>query len=193
MTPTMSRSSTRRSQRSVPGRQHLPFFHRTPDLRALVLAQDVVFVGGGNTKSMLAVWRDWGLPEILKEASASGIVLGGRQRRRHLLVRAGCYRFLGRSTAAARLHGMAARELLPALRRRSRAQAGVSLVDAGRADSSPGYAIEDGVAAHFRNGRLACIVSKKAGSTAYYVSVDAGRITEEALRQSRSLISRACT
>jgi peptidase E len=55
----------------------LPFFKRTPDLRALILAQDVVYVGGGNTKSMLAVWRDWGFVEILHEAWQSGIVLCG--------------------------------------------------------------------------------------------------------------------
>ena len=42
-----------------------------------MLDQDVVFVGGGNTKSMLAVWRDWRLPEVLKEAAAAGVVLAG--------------------------------------------------------------------------------------------------------------------
>src|ERR671912_3040759 len=57
--------------------QHLPFFHRTPDLRTLLLGQDAIFVGGGNTKSMLAVWRDWGLPEVLREASAAGVVMAG--------------------------------------------------------------------------------------------------------------------
>ena len=56
----------------------LPFFHRTPDLRAVILAQDAIFVGGGNTKSMLAVWREWGVPALLKEASGRGIVLGGQ-------------------------------------------------------------------------------------------------------------------
>ena len=41
---------------------HLPLFARTPrDLESLVLEQDAIFVGGGNTRSMLAVWRDWGL------------------------------------------------------------------------------------------------------------------------------------
>src|SRR5206468_7643722 len=34
-------------------------FARTPDLRAILLNQDVIYVGGGNTKSMLAVWREW--------------------------------------------------------------------------------------------------------------------------------------
>lgn len=45
----------------------------------------------------------------------------------------------------------------------------------------PGYAIEDAVAAHFRNGRLERVVSKKAGSKAYHVSVDGGAIQERAL------------
>lgn len=43
---------------------HLSFFRRTPDLRSYLLAQHVVYVGGGNTKSMLAVWREWGLPAL---------------------------------------------------------------------------------------------------------------------------------
>lgn len=55
---------------------HLPFFERTPDLRKLLVAQDLVYVGG-NTKSMLAVWRDWQLPKILREAWNRGTVLSG--------------------------------------------------------------------------------------------------------------------
>ena len=56
---------------------HLPFFSRTPDLRATLLDQDVIYVGGGNTKSMLAVWQGWGVMEILREAWERGIVLAG--------------------------------------------------------------------------------------------------------------------
>ena len=55
----------------------LTFFKRTPDLRSFLLNQDVIFVGGGNTKSLLAVWRDWGVVGILREAWESGIVLTG--------------------------------------------------------------------------------------------------------------------
>src|SRR5262245_26717822 len=41
---------------------HLLLFRRTPaDLRASLLSQDVIYIGGGNTRSMLAVWREWGL------------------------------------------------------------------------------------------------------------------------------------
>jgi dipeptidase E len=47
------------------------------DLRSFVLDQDVIFVGGGNTASMLAVWRAHGLDSILAEAWRAGIVLSG--------------------------------------------------------------------------------------------------------------------
>ena len=44
---------------------HLDFFKRTAILEDIIFSQDIVFVGGGNTKSMLAVWKDWGLVKIL--------------------------------------------------------------------------------------------------------------------------------
>jgi len=56
---------------------HISFFKRTIDLEKHILKQDAVFVGGGNTKSMLAVWREWGLDTILKEAYEKGIVMSG--------------------------------------------------------------------------------------------------------------------
>ena len=47
---------------------HLSLFKRTPNLEKLFAEQDVFFVGGGNTKSMLAVWREWGIDELLHNA-----------------------------------------------------------------------------------------------------------------------------
>ncbi len=56
----------------------LTLFERTAqDLRSLVLTQDVVLVGGGNTLNMLAIWRAHGLDEILREAWDAGVVLAG--------------------------------------------------------------------------------------------------------------------
>src|ERR1700722_14158341 len=56
----------------------LTFFARTPtpkQMRDLILCQDVIWVNGGNTKSMLAVWQAYGLPAILRQAWEKGIVL----------------------------------------------------------------------------------------------------------------------
>ena len=53
------------------------FDRRIDDLRGHVLAQDVVYVGGGNTASLLAVWRAHGLDRVLTEAWHAGVVLAG--------------------------------------------------------------------------------------------------------------------
>ena len=63
---------------------HLAFFRKP--LRASLplegyaehlLKQDAIFVGGGNTKSALGVWREWGLDGVLREAWSRGILLSG--------------------------------------------------------------------------------------------------------------------
>ncbi|MGW2515631.1 Type 1 glutamine amidotransferase-like domain-containing protein [Streptomyces sp. NPDC001617] len=58
----------------------LSLFQRKLDdeaLRAYLLAQDVVYVGGGNTANMLAVWRVHGLDRLLREAYDRGTLLCG--------------------------------------------------------------------------------------------------------------------
>lgn len=37
----------------------------------------MVYAGGGNTRSMLPLWQEWGLPEIFREALAEEVVLAG--------------------------------------------------------------------------------------------------------------------
>jgi len=63
---------------------HLAFFRKPSrgsvplaSFRQHLLQQDAVFIGGGNTKSALGVWREWGLDDVLREAYASGILLSG--------------------------------------------------------------------------------------------------------------------
>jgi dipeptidase E len=46
---------------------HLSLFRpHTADLEAFVLSQDVIYVGGGNTRNLLVLWREWGLDRILR-------------------------------------------------------------------------------------------------------------------------------
>lgn len=47
------------------------------DLESFVLAQDVIYVGGGNTANLLAVWRTHGLDRLLRRAWEEGVVLCG--------------------------------------------------------------------------------------------------------------------
>ena len=57
---------------------HLGLFNRTiDDVAAHLLAQDVVFIAGGNTVSMLAVWRAHGVDEALLGAWEAGVMMSG--------------------------------------------------------------------------------------------------------------------
>jgi dipeptidase E len=53
------------------------FWREIDDLRGHLLAQDVIYVGGGSTANMLAVWRVHGVDAIMREAWEQGILLCG--------------------------------------------------------------------------------------------------------------------
>jgi dipeptidase E len=140
-------------------------------LRDLVLCQDVVFVGGGSMRSMLAIWREYGLDAILREAWERGIVLAG------LSAGAMCW-FAGgvtKSTGVPRpveglgllpwsltVHADNDRDRLPVY------EAAVA------ADTLPaGWAADDGVGLLFRGDALDRVVSSRPGTRAVRVERDA--------------------
>jgi len=47
------------------------------DPRAHLLSQDAIYVGGGSMRSLLAIWREYGIAETMREAWEAGIVLAG--------------------------------------------------------------------------------------------------------------------
>ena len=53
------------------------FRPHTANIAQFLLDQDIVYVGGGNTKSMLALSREWGVDRTLHQAWQRGIVLSG--------------------------------------------------------------------------------------------------------------------
>jgi peptidase E len=159
---------------------HVPLFARTPDLPAALLKQDVIFVGGGNTKSMLAVWRDWDLPAILRRAWRSGVVLAG--------VSAGaiCWFDTGVTDSwADQLRLLPCLGWLPGTccphydsepERRPTVHRVVERGEVARV-----LALDDGVGAHFVGRRLARVVSGKPGAGAYRVHRKDGRVVESPL------------
>jgi peptidase E len=57
---------------------HVSFFPWPPeDLRERVLSQDPIWVGGGNTANMLAIWCVHAVDDLLREAWAGGAILAG--------------------------------------------------------------------------------------------------------------------
>lgn len=159
---------------------HVPLFARTPDLTRGLLEQDVIYVGGGNTKSMLAVWREWEIPELLRRAWRSGTVLAGVSAGAICWFETGvtdssgtglypltCLGFLA-GTCCPHYDGEAERR--PALHR---------LIEAGTITNA--LALDDGAAAHFIDGALANVVSSRAQARAYRVERVNGQIAETVL------------
>ncbi len=57
---------------------HLSLFRgETPLIEDFLLSQNIIYVGGGNTRNLLTLWRDWGVDRILRMAYERGIVLAG--------------------------------------------------------------------------------------------------------------------
>ncbi|NUM45848.1 MAG: peptidase E [Anaerolineales bacterium] len=159
---------------------HLPFFSRTPDLRATLLDQDVIYVGGGNTKSMLAVWQGWGMIEVLREAWARGIVLVG--------VSAGaiCWFEQGiTDSVGGRLSMMACMGFLPGSccphydGEPERRPAFYEFLGNGQAQ--PGLAVDDGAAVHFIGSSLHRVVASRPLARAYQMTYENGAPVETPL------------
>jgi len=56
----------------------LPLFKRDArDPARHLLSQDIIYVGGGNTANLLAIWRTHGIDRVMRQAWRRGIVLCG--------------------------------------------------------------------------------------------------------------------
>jgi peptidase E len=151
-------------------------------LRDFVLRQDVVYVGGGNTRVLLALWREWGLDRILREARREGVVLAG------LSAGSVCWfeEGLSDSVEPGRLLPIRALGLLPGSHcphydgEPGRAPAYRRAV--ARGDLADGFAADDGAALVFEGRRLSRVVSSRPGARAWRVERRGRRAVETALR-----------
>lgn len=59
--------------------RHLRLFQpsRVDSFEEYLLGMDAIYVGGGNTLNMLAIWKDQGIDKVLLKALKKGIILGG--------------------------------------------------------------------------------------------------------------------
>jgi len=151
----------------------------TSDWRGYVLSKDVIYVGGGNTRNLLVLWRDWGLDTIVREAWEKGIVLAGISAGSicwfeegvtdsipGLLTPLQCLGFLKGSNCP---HYDGEVNRRPSYHRLLKER-----------QIGPGIACDDGVALHYKDGELHRIISSRPNARAYSLAIagDAVRETE---------------
>jgi peptidase E len=160
----------------------LQLFDRSiADLEAFVLDQDVIYVGGGNTANLLAVWRVHGLDKTLARAWEQGTVLAGISAGMNCWFEESVTDSFGKDLAPL-ADGLG---LLPGsacphydgeeLRRPSFRR----LVESG--ELSAGWAADDGAALVFSGTALAEVVSSRPGAAAYRVEQSASGVSEQRL------------
>jgi len=151
----------------------------TGTLRDVVLSQDIVYVGGGSMRNLLAIWRVHGLDQVLREAWGRGVVLAG------LSAGAMCWFEGGVTTSSGRPEPTPGLGLLPgsltvhADGEPARRPVFHEAVLSGALP--PGYAADDGVGLLFRGTRLERAVSSRPDATAHRVEAVGGAIIETPL------------
>jgi peptidase E len=161
---------------------YLGLFDRTVrDLRGFLLSQDLIWVSGGNTANMLAVWRVHGVDRVLREAWDAGVVLCGGSAGSLCWFECGTTDSFDVNELAPLRDGLG---LLPGSHcphydsEAQRRPLYHRLIAEG---FPPGYAIDDDAAIHFVGTEVAEVVSARGDATAYRVERRDGRVVETPL------------
>ncbi|RIK63636.1 MAG: peptidase E [Planctomycetota bacterium] len=148
------------------------------DIRAFLLSQDVIYVSGGNTANMLAVWRVHGVDRVLREAWKRGIVLTGVSAGMLCWFEGGVTDSFGRPLSAIRdglglLKGSSCPHYDGETDRRPIYH---RLLQRGL---PAGVAADDWAAIHYVGTKIQACVSTKPGAGCYRVGIRNGVVREE--------------
>jgi peptidase E len=158
----------------------LSLFRRHGDprsLREIVLAHDVVYVGGGSMRNLIAVWGAHGLGVVLREAWERGVVLAGLSAGAMCWFEGGVTKSfgapeitvgLGFLAGSLSVHADAEPERLPVF------------LEAVRSGALPGgWAADDGVGLVFRGEQLERVVTARPGTWAVRVDAVGGELVRD--------------
>jgi dipeptidase E len=156
------------------------------DPRAVLLSQDVIYVGGGNTANMLAVWRVHGVDRLLVEAYRSGVLLCGISAGMLCWFGAGITDSFGPLGVLPDGLGLLAGSACPHYDSEpGRRPAYQRAVASG--ELPPGWALDDGAAALFQDGELVESVARRPGAHLYSVAPGADGAARETPVPARQL------
>ncbi|MCB0327364.1 MAG: peptidase E [Bdellovibrionales bacterium] len=150
---------------------HLSLFTpHTKDLKQYIENLDILFVGGGNTKNMLALWREWNLIDPIRNAYDQGTVMAGVSAGSICWFEQGVTDSYGVSLESLECMGILKGSNCPhydsEVERKPRYH---QLLKQGM---KPGFAAEDGVALHFKNEVFYQAISNRPDGQAFEVSAE---------------------
>jgi peptidase E len=159
---------------------HVDLFRRTiVDPAKFLLGQDVIYVGGGNTANMLAVWRVHGIDRALRAAWRQGVILAGISAGANCWFEASSTDSFGPTLAPLHdglglLPGSACPHYDGEKNRRPIFHRFIA-----RGELPDGFAMDDGAAAHFVGRKFFEAVSSRPNAKVYRVFRRGRRAVEE--------------
>jgi peptidase E len=160
---------------------HISLFRRergAEDMRAHLLAQDVIYVGGGSVISLLGVWGAHGIDDLVREAWEAGVVLCGLSAGSLCWFTEGVTGFHGDVRP---IRGLGFLPWSNAVHYAESEQRRAAYHEHVRRGMRPGYAAEDGAALHFVGENLARVVSSRPDAAAYWVHSERDGVVESQL------------
>jgi len=155
-------------------------FPETADLHGKVMNQDIILVSGGNTKSMLALWKEWKLDAILHEAYDTGIIMSGWSAGAICWFDQGLTDSIPGSFTPLECLGWLPGSCTPHYdsdpERRPTYQALIA-----ERKMKPGIAIDDGAALHYKDSKLSKVVTSRLNAKAYAVGMERGTVMDTEL------------
>lgn len=149
------------------------------DLRAHLLAQDLIYVAGGSLVNLVAIWQAHGLDEILREAWAGGVLLAGQSAGAMCWFEQGITASTGAPLVAAGLGLIRGSLCVHYARDPERRSAYLEAVAAGLA---PGFALDDGAGLLFEGERPVEAFAGRRGARVIRIESEAGTPHERPLR-----------
>lgn len=158
---------------------HLSLFRgHTPEIEKFILEQDVLYVGGGNTRNLLTLWKDWGVDKAIRRAYENGTVLAGISAGSICWFEQGVTDSVPGKLSSLNCLGWLKGSNCPhydgEAERRPRYH---ELLKNG--EICDGLATDDGVGAHYINEEISGFVSSHPSKRAYSLSCNRGEVIEE--------------
>lgn len=148
---------------------HLSLFKPpTLDLESFICECDIIYVGGGNTKNMLALWKMWELDKHLEKAYKSGVILTGLSAGAICWFEEGLTDSLPGAYTKLDCLGFLPGSCCPHFDSEPEREP-VYIEQIEKSIISAGYGIEDNVALHFEDGKLKTAIAGKEGKKAYFI------------------------
>jgi peptidase E len=160
--------------------EQLSLFHlreMTHSLEQIVLGQDIVYVGGGSMRNLLALWHAHGLERLLVRAWQQGTVLAGLSAGAMCWFQGGITRSSGPPEPIAGLGVLDGSLSVHADGEPERLPVWLACVRDGTL--AGGWALDDGVGLLFRGARLERVVSSRPGASAQRVDAIAGELVRK--------------